>query len=65
MKKSLSEKHLVVVLFVVVLVIFSFADRDSKKLDKLYTTAGVIRPVTDHTVALADRLAVSVDNPKN
>ena len=38
MKHLVSEKHLVVVLFVLVIVTFSFADRDSRKLDQLYST---------------------------
>ena len=42
MKRTLSEKGLVTVLFIMVLVVFSFADRDSKKLAELYNrNAGV------------------------
>jgi hypothetical protein len=37
MKSTLTERHFVVVLFVLVLITFSFAHRDSKRLDKLYT----------------------------
>jgi hypothetical protein len=37
MKKALVERNIVVVLFILVIVVFSFADRDSKKLDRLYT----------------------------
>lgn len=37
MKQLVSEKHLVVVLFVLVIIIFSFADRDSHKIDQLYS----------------------------
>jgi len=37
MNKSKAEKKLVVVLFIAVLVTFSLAERDSKKLNKLYT----------------------------
>lgn len=37
------EKGLVVVLFVLVLIAFSFAERDSKKLDVLYTSAQLIK----------------------
>jgi hypothetical protein len=32
----LSEKHLVVVLFVIVLVVFSFAQEDTRKIEKMY-----------------------------
>jgi hypothetical protein len=36
MNKIKTEKRIVVVMFVAVLVVFSFAERDTKKLDKLY-----------------------------
>lgn len=35
-RKAFSERNLVVVLFVLVLITFSFAQRESKKLDKIY-----------------------------
>jgi len=38
MNKALLERNMVVVLFILVLVTFSFAQRDTKKLEKLYTT---------------------------
>ena len=38
MKHLVSEKHLVVILFVLVIITFSFADRDSRKIDQLYST---------------------------
>jgi hypothetical protein len=37
MKAILSEKNLVVVLFVMVLITFSLAQEDSKKMEKMYT----------------------------
>jgi len=37
MKKTLIEKGFVVIMFVLVLVVFSFAERDSKKLYELYS----------------------------
>lgn len=37
MRSILSEKNLVVVLFIMVLVIFSLAQEDSKKMEKMYT----------------------------
>lgn len=37
MNKAVTEKNIVVVLFVFVMVLFSFADKDSKKLKPLYT----------------------------
>jgi hypothetical protein len=39
MKAILSEKNMVVVLFVMVLITFSLAQEDSKKLEKVYTGA--------------------------
>ncbi|MGZ5134966.1 MAG: hypothetical protein ACXWCG_07445 [Flavitalea sp.] len=42
MKAILSEKNLVIVLFVMVLVTFSLAQEDSKKLEKMYTGASTI-----------------------
>lgn len=36
MKKAIIERNIVVVLFVLVLIVFSFAERDTKKLDHLY-----------------------------
>ena len=40
MKAILSERNIVVVLFVMVLVTFSLAQEDSKKMEKIYTGAG-------------------------
>ena len=37
MKRSILERILVVLMFVMVLVTFSFADRDTKKIEKLYS----------------------------
>jgi hypothetical protein len=39
MKRILSEKNLVVVLFVMVLITFSLAQEDSKKMEKMYSGA--------------------------
>lgn len=39
MKKILSERNLVVVLFIAALTIFSFAQEDAKKAEKLNNTA--------------------------
>ncbi len=37
------EQSLVILLFLLVLVVFSLAERDSKKLDRLYRTAQLIQ----------------------
>ncbi len=39
MRKFLSEKNIVVILFVVALVVFSFAQEDAKKAEKMYLNA--------------------------
>lgn len=37
MKNLLTERNLIALLFVLVLITFSFAQRDSKRLERLYT----------------------------
>ncbi len=46
MKSILSEKSIVAVLFVLVLITFSLAQEDSKKIEQFYlgTSAGIIKP---------------------
>ncbi|MEO7394233.1 MAG: hypothetical protein ABIU11_04775 [Chitinophagaceae bacterium] len=39
MKQILSEKNIVVILFVMVLITFSLAQEDSKKMEKMYSGA--------------------------
>lgn len=39
MKRAKVERSIVAVLFIAVLITFSFAQRDSKKIDQLYTVA--------------------------
>lgn len=45
MKSILSERNIVVVLFVMVLITFSLAQEDSKKIEKLYLGT-TLAPVT-------------------
>jgi hypothetical protein len=52
MKHLVSEKHLVVVLFVLVIITFSFADRDSRKIDQLYSN-------TNQHISLFDKVKAS------
>ncbi|MEP6700981.1 MAG: hypothetical protein ABJA85_06685 [Bacteroidota bacterium] len=52
MRKHLSERNVVVVLFVMVLITFSLAQEDSKKMDKMYS--GVNAAATSH-IFLADQ----------
>lgn len=44
MRKILSEKNIVVVLFVVAFVVFYFAQEDVKKAERLYQSAKVSSP---------------------
>jgi hypothetical protein len=39
MKTSLNERNLVVILFFLVMIVFSMAERDSKKLQQIYGSA--------------------------
>ena len=39
MKKVIAERNIVVMLFILVLITFSFAQRDSKRLEQLYISA--------------------------
>ena len=50
MKRILSEKNLVVVLFVLVLITFAFAQEDTKKMERAY--AGINASVTSYFVPL-------------
>jgi hypothetical protein len=59
MKAILSERNLVVVLFVMVLITFSLAQEDSKKMEKMYTGA---RTGTAATL-LANHLQTPADTP--
>lgn len=42
MKQILSEKNIVVILFVMVLITFSLAQEDSKKMEKMYSGATTV-----------------------
>lgn len=50
MKAILSEKNIVVVLFVIVLVTFVLAQEDSKQLEKLYSSGSNPGKGTDQLV---------------
>lgn len=63
MKKKGLEKNLVVLLFVLVLVVFSFAERDSRKLDRLYKTAQLLQKnKLSTTVQLQTSPAKTINN---
>jgi hypothetical protein len=50
MRRILSEKNLVVILFVMVLITFAFAHEDTKKMEKIYI--GVTSSATSNFVSL-------------
>ena len=47
------ERKLVALLFVLVLVAFFFAERDSKKIERLYTTAQLLNKSTHRAADVA------------
>lgn len=47
MKRILSEKNVVVVLFVMVLITFSLAQEDTKKIEKMYFGGTSVTAVSD------------------
>lgn len=53
MTKQGLERKLVALLFVMVLVVFSFAERDSKKIERLYTTAQALKKPSQQSPAIA------------
>ena len=57
MNKKGIERNLVVLLFVLVLIVFSFAERDSKKIERLYTTAQLLK----NSSAVLSELAARVE----
>jgi hypothetical protein len=56
MKSTAAQRKLVIVLFVLVLITFSFAQRDSKRLERQYTLA----PEKKSPVAAAKKEVVAV-----
>jgi hypothetical protein len=42
MKRILSEKNIVVILFVMVLITFSLAQEDSRKMEKMYISTNAV-----------------------
>ena len=46
MNRAALEKNLAIVLFVLVLVVFSLAERDSKKMDQMYTASQLVKEGT-------------------
>ena len=61
MNKKKIERNIVVFLFILVLVVFSFAERDTKKLERLYHTAQLIKKDSPSS----PELAIKVSSPDN
>ncbi len=55
MTKQGLERGLVAFLFVMVLVVFSFAERDSKKIERLYTTAQALKKTSSSSSPVASK----------
>ena len=61
MNKKKIERTIVVFLMIVVLVVISFAERDSKKLERIYTTAHLIKKGSPASPELATQVASPVN----
>ncbi|MEO7983453.1 MAG: hypothetical protein ABI688_05155 [Bacteroidota bacterium] len=61
MRAILSERNLVIVLFVMVLITFSLAQEDSKKMEKMYT--GVSSGTASNLVTARPEVPVIVSLP--
>ncbi len=61
MRASLSEKKIVIVLFVMVFITFSFAHEDSKKLEQLYS--GTVSSATAHLASLKNNMQDKTNLP--
>lgn len=55
MRSLLSERNIVVILFVLVLITFSLAQEDSKKMEQMYSGTGIS--------AVSKRLAQQLETP--
>ena len=66
MRKLLTERNLVVFLFGAVLITFSFAENDTKKIEQFYSPSAVINlyPTAQPTVEVITNPAANI-NPTN
>jgi hypothetical protein len=68
MKRALLEKSFVIVLFVLVMVIFSFAERDTQKLFEKYNVKGSVevpRKMNDYTAEIPEKAVVGNKMARN
>jgi len=62
MKRALVERNIVVVLFVIVLVVFSFAERDTRKLIEFYnsrSTTEIKSPASTLIASEKDKILIT------
>jgi hypothetical protein len=64
MKKSLSEKSFVIILFVLVMVAFSFAERDTQKAFQKYNVKSTVETLTKKVDYTAEASEKSTTNTK-
>lgn len=64
MKRTVLEKSLVFVLFILVIVIFSFAERDTQKAFEKYNTKSTVEVPKIKTVYTAETLKIQVISNK-
>lgn len=62
MNKKKIERTIVVFLFMLVLVVFSFAERDSKKLERIYNTVHLIEKGSPASPELAKQALSPVNS---
>lgn len=68
MKKSLVEKSFVIVLFVLVMIAFSFAQRDTQKLFEKYNTKSTVKTpekTIDYTAEASEKPGIHNNAARN
>ncbi|MGZ3844569.1 MAG: hypothetical protein ACXVLT_00975 [Flavisolibacter sp.] len=68
MKRSLLEKSFVIVLFVLVMVAFSFAQRDTQKAFEKYNVKGTVQTLTpkvDYTAEVSEKSRIHTKTTRN
>jgi hypothetical protein len=68
MKKSLLEKSFVIVLFILVMVAFSFAERDTQKAFQKYNVKSTVETLTqkvDYTAEASEKSSANTKATRN
>lgn len=63
MKQKGIERLLVIFLFILVLVVFSFAEKDSRKLERLYKSAQLLKEEAPPATVHIDGMPAQKANP--